>query len=69
MRLVLNIEQQRMPFFLELLNSFDFVDIETDAPELTLAEKQFIDNRLLHHAQNKDKSILWSDLKAQIDNQ
>lgn len=34
-----------------------------------LPEKQFIDNRLLHHAQNKDKSILWSDLKLQLENQ
>lgn len=69
MRLVLNIEDRRINFFLELLNSFDFVAIENEAPELTLAEKQFIDNRLLHHAQNKDKSILWSDLKLQLENQ
>jgi hypothetical protein len=54
---------------LELLNSFDFVAIENDAPELTFAEKQFIETRLLHHAQNKDKSILWSDLKLQLENQ
>ncbi|MBL7813529.1 MAG: hypothetical protein JNL70_00895 [Saprospiraceae bacterium] len=69
MRLVLNIEDHRINFFLELLNSLDFVAIEKDAPELTLAEKQFIDNRLLHHAQNKDKSILWSDLKLQLENE
>jgi hypothetical protein len=69
MRLVLNIEDQRMHFFLELLNSFDFVAIENDAPELTFAEKQFIDARLQHHAQNKDKSILWNDLKLQLENQ
>ena len=69
MRLVLNIEDHRINFFLELLKSFDFVVIENDAPELTLAEKQFIDNRLLHHAQNKDKSILWDDLKLQLENQ
>jgi hypothetical protein len=69
MRLVLNIEEQRMHFFLELLNSFDFVAIENDAPELSFAEKQFIDARLQHHAQNKDTSILWNDLKLQLDNQ
>ncbi len=67
MRLVLTVNESRLNFFLELLNSLDFVNIEADAPELTFEEKQFIEARLQHHADNKDKSILWSDLKTQLE--
>ncbi len=69
MRLVLNIDEHRINFFLELLNNLDFVSIENDAPELSFEEKQFIEDRLLHHIQNNDKSILWHDLKLQLEKQ
>jgi hypothetical protein len=42
------------------------LEIEQNAPELSEEEKQFIDARLLHHAQNKDKSVLWDDLKKRF---
>jgi hypothetical protein len=67
MKLVLNIEDARFSFFLELLNSLNFVTIEANEPELSAEEKDFIEARLLHHAQNRDKSILWTDLKKQIE--
>jgi hypothetical protein len=67
MRVVLTVEESRINFFLELLNSLDFVNIETNDTELTFEEKQFIEARLQHHAENKDKSILWTDLKKQLE--
>jgi hypothetical protein len=67
MKLVLNIEDTRVSFFLELLSSLNFVTIEADTHELSEEEEAFIDARLLHHAQNKDKSVLWTDLKKQIE--
>jgi hypothetical protein len=67
MRLVLDIAEHRANFFLELLHTFDFVNIEADATELTFEEKQLIEARLQHHAENKDKSILWSDLKMKLE--
>ena len=67
MKLVLTVQENRLNFLLELLNSLDFVKIDTEATELTFEEKQFIEARLLHHAENKDKSILWTDLKMQLE--
>lgn len=60
---------------LDLRNGGEFVpqsysdlllEIEQNAPELSEEEKQFIDARLLHHAENKDKSVLWDDLKKRF---
>lgn len=47
MRLILNTNDQKSMFFLELIRTFDFVSIETEtSDELSPAHKALLDNRL-----------------------
>jgi Putative addiction module component len=67
MRLTINVEDSRVNFFIELLKSLAFVTIETKEEEMSDEEKKFIEYRLAHHEANRDKAILWDDLKKQLE--
>ena len=67
MKLLIDIEETQIDFMLDLLSKFDFVTVESDVHNLTDAEKQFIDKRIIHHRENLDKSIRWEDLKNQLE--
>ena len=69
MRLTINVEDSRVNFLIELLKSLSFVTIETKEEEMTDEEKRFIEYRIAHHEANRDKAILWDDLKKQLEEQ
>ncbi len=67
MRLTINVEDSRVNFLIELLKSLSFVTIETQGEEMSEEEKKFLEYRLAHHEANRDKAILWDDLKKQLE--
>ena len=67
MKILIDVEETQIDFMLDLLSKFDFVTFETNEDVLAEEEKTFIDNRLAHHLANKDKGVLWEDLKKQLE--
>jgi Putative addiction module component len=67
MRLTLNINDQKAMFFLELLRTFDFVSIETEASdELSSAHKALLDKRLLKYNTQEEASISWEEVQTKM---
>ncbi len=67
MKLTIHVEDEKADFFLELLSHLDFVTIEEiDIEEMTNAYRAFLDYRLAHGQANRDKVVLWKDLKKKL---
>lgn len=66
MKIIINVENNRADFFIKLLENLKFVTIEEIIDEVTNDEKEFIEYRIAHHKANRDKAILWDDLKKQL---
>jgi hypothetical protein len=67
MRILIEVEEIQADFMLDLLSKFDFVKVNSNAEELSEEEQLFLENRLQHHLKNKEKAILWDDLKIQLE--
>ena len=67
MKILIEVEETQADFMLDLLSKFDFVKVDSNAEEISEEEQLFIENRLQHHLENKDKTILWDDLKIQLE--
>jgi hypothetical protein len=67
MRILIEVEEIQADFMLDLLSKFDFVKVNSNAEELSEEEKLFLESRLQHHLKNKEKAILWDDLKIQLE--
>lgn len=66
MKLIIDVEDSHADFFIELLKNLKFVTIEKIYDEVTNDEKEFIEYRIAHHEANRDKAVLWDDLKKQL---
>ena len=65
MRLTLNINDQKSMFFLELIRTFDFVSIETEASdELNPAHKALLDKRLMKFSSQKEDNLSWEEVQS-----
>jgi putative addiction module component (TIGR02574 family) len=69
MQLTLQINEQKVDFFLELIRSFDFVTVVEDESntELSEAHKAILDKRIASYTANPERLIPWSEVKKSIE--
>ena len=67
-QLTLNISDNQINFFLELIKKFDFVRVEnkTATVELTEEQKNILDERLENYKNNPNSYIDLKDVKENI---
>lgn len=69
MKLILDIKDHKIEFFLELLSTFkDFVQVEPVSEGLSDEEKSFIDGRLAAYEANPDQLVGWEQLAESVQN-
>lgn len=64
-QLTINITDNKFPFFMELIESMDFVDIQ-DNYDIPDEHKKIIDDRLKKIKENPDRLMDWNKVKHQI---
>lgn len=69
MQLTLQINEQKVDFFLELIRSFDFVSVVLDESDTALSEehKSILDKRLASYSANPEQLIPWATVKKSIE--
>ena len=67
-QLTLNISDNQINFFLELIKKFDFVRVEnkTTTVELTEEQKNILDERLKNYKNNPNSYIDMKDVKENL---
>lgn len=64
-QLTLNIEDNKYPFFLELLESMDFVRVQEEF-DVSEEHKQMVRNRLKEIENKPERLLDWDKVKHQI---
>lgn len=69
MKITININDNKVGFFLELLQSFDFISIEKteDDTEISDVHKKILDERLANYKSDPDNLLDWNDVKKDIE--
>ncbi len=71
MKITINIKDGKAAFFLELLQSFDFIAIEKTEPgendSLSDAHKKLLDERLANYKTDPDNLLDWDEVKKDIE--
>jgi len=70
MKITINIKDNKVGFFLELLQSFDFISIEkadTENAELSDEHKKILDERLANYKSDPDNLLDWDDVKKDLE--
>jgi hypothetical protein len=69
MKITINIKDNKVGFFLELLQSFDFISIEKteDNTEISVEHKKILDERLANYKSDPDNLLDWDDVKKDIE--
>ena len=71
MKITINIKDSKVGFFLELLQSFDFVSIEKaqaiEDTELSEEHKKILDQRLANYKSDPTNLLNWDDVKKNIE--
>jgi putative addiction module component (TIGR02574 family) len=69
MKITINIKDNKVGFFIELLQSFDFISIEKteDNTEISDAHKKILDERLANYKSDPDNLLDWEDVKKDIE--
>jgi uncharacterized protein YpuA (DUF1002 family) len=67
-QLVIKVEDNHIGFLVELLQKFDFVEIENlyDV-ELSDEQKSILEERLIKYKEDPDASVDWNDVKNHIE--
>lgn len=69
MKLILDIKEHKIGFFLELLSTFkDFVRVESASAEFSSEEKSLIDSRLAAYEANPNQLVSWKELVESVEN-
>ena len=69
MKIILNIEESKVDFFLELLHNFDFVQVEiSDNSQLSKEHLDILEERLAAYEANPGHLLAWEDVKDSIEN-
>ncbi len=63
-QLTVNITDEKFPFFIELVESMDFVNVLND--DIPQEHKNIIDDRLEKIKNNSDRLMDWNKVKHQI---
>jgi len=70
MKITIKIKDSKVGFFLELLQSFDFISIEkadTENVELSEEHKKILDERLANYKSDPDNLLDWDDVKKDLE--
>ena len=69
MKLTIDINEQKVDFFLELIRSFDFITVVADDTngELSEAHKAILSKRLAIYQENPERLIPWEDVQKSIE--
>lgn len=66
MKILLNVEDTRANFLLELLASLSYVTIESEIEDISEEHKLILDKRLAEYEQNPNNVISWENVQAQL---
>jgi uncharacterized protein YpuA (DUF1002 family) len=67
-QLVIKVEDNHIGFLVELLQKFDFVEIENLYDiELSDEQKSILEERLIKYKEDPDASVDWNDVKNHIE--
>jgi hypothetical protein len=67
-QLVIKVEDNHIGFLVELLQKFDFVEIENLYDiELSDEQKSILEERLIKYKEDPDASVDWNDVKSHIE--
>lgn len=70
MKITLNIDEDRLDFFLELIRNFEFVDVDISENPAFLKEHLLIlEERLAAYESQPDNLISWEDVKLNLGHQ
>ena len=64
-QITINIQENKYPFFLELLENMEFINIQDDF-EINNEHKEIVRNRLQKIAENPERLLEWDKVKYQI---
>ena len=64
MKILVNVEDNRANFLLELLASLSFVTIEAQIEDISEEHKRVLDKRLAEYEQNPNNFISWEDVQT-----
>jgi hypothetical protein len=68
MKITLNIEEDRLDFFLELIRNFEFVEVDIPENAAFLKEHLLIlEERLAAYESQPDNLVSWEDVKLGIE--
>ena len=67
-QLIIKVEDKHIGFLVELLQKFDFVEIENLYDiELSDEQKSILEERLIKYKEDPDASVDWNDVKSHIE--
>ena len=66
-QLIIKVKDNQIGFLVELLQKFDFVEIENLYDiELSNEQKTILEERLIKYNEDPDSSVDWDDVKSNI---
>ena len=66
-QLIIKVKDNQIGFLVELLQKFDFVEIENLYDiELSNEQKTILEERLIKYNEDPDSSVDWDDIKSNI---
>ncbi len=67
MKITLSIQESKLAFFLELLQNFDFVQVNPlENPEISEEHLAILEERVAAYKAAPDNLVAWEDVKASI---
>ncbi|MFK7806356.1 MAG: addiction module protein [Saprospiraceae bacterium] len=69
MKITINIKDNKVGFFLELLQSFDFITIEkadSESTELSEEHKKILNERLANYKSDPENLLDWDDVRKDL---
>ncbi len=68
MKITLSIQESKLAFFLELLQNFDFVQVNPlENPEISEEHLAILEERVAAYKAEPDNLLAWEDVKASIE--
>lgn len=68
MKMTINIQESKLAFFLELLQNFDFVQVDTSENlEISKEHIAILEERLASYKAQPDTLLAWEDVRASIE--
>jgi hypothetical protein len=69
-KLIISVEEEKLDFFMQLMDSLDFVQFEKYKPyDLSKEQIHMLNERLEEYKSNPDSSKDWESIKQELDNE